>query len=278
MWLAGEAGQKGFMAELKALIFDVDGTLAETEEHGHRVAFNRAFAESGLAWHWDRETYGRLLAVAGGRERIVHWCRQIDPARAAAPDFDAVARQLHAVKTRHYLARVDQGHVQLRPGVARLIREARRNGVALAIATTTTEANVRRLLAVTLGESAWEAFAAIGTADTVADKKPAPDIYHWALVRLGCAADEALAVEDSAIGARAAVTAGIATLVTRSAYTGDDAMPGGVIADLSSLGEPDAPGSGTVAGQAWSGVVDLDQLRLGVFAAARDAITSSRRC
>jgi beta-phosphoglucomutase-like phosphatase (HAD superfamily) len=261
------------MADLKALIFDVDGTLAETEEHGHRVAFNQAFAEAGIAWHWDRETYGRLLAVAGGRERIVHWCRQVDPAQAASPGFDAEARRLHGLKTRHYLARVDQGLVVLRPGVARLIQEARRSGVLLAIATTTTEINVRRLLEVTLGESAWDSFAAIGTADTVADKKPAPDIYQWVLARLGLAADEAVAIEDSAIGARAAVVAGIPTLVTRSTYTADDILPDGVIADLDGLGEPGEPATGTVAGQAWSGRVDLDQIGRWRVAVARYPIT-----
>jgi beta-phosphoglucomutase-like phosphatase (HAD superfamily) len=266
------------MADLKALVFDVDGTLAETEEQGHRIAFNQAFAEAGIGWHWDRETYARLLAVTGGRERIVHWCRQVDPARAAAPDFDAEARRLHAIKTRHYLARVDRGLVVLRPGVARLIQEARRSGVLLAIATTTTEINVRRLLEVTLGESAWNQFAAIGTADTVADKKPAPDIYRWVLARLNCAAGEAQALEDSAIGARSAVAAGIPTLVTRSTYTADDVLPDGLIADLAGLGEPGEPSTGTVAGQAWGGVVDLDQIGRWRVAATGEPITSSRRC
>jgi beta-phosphoglucomutase-like phosphatase (HAD superfamily) len=247
-------------SRLKALIFDVDGTLAETEGQGHRVAFNHAFDEAGLDWHWDSATYDALLAVAGGRERITHWCRRIAPELAAGPDFEALVRRLHESKTAHYLALVEQGRVGLRPGVARLLAEARARGVALAIATTTTEANVRRLLEVTLGGEAWSWFAAVGAGDAVANKKPAPDIYHWVLARLGCAAQHAVAIEDSAIGARAAIGAGIATVVTRSRQSRTEPMPGAVLADLDGLGEREAPARGRAAGRDWAGEVNVDAL------------------
>jgi beta-phosphoglucomutase-like phosphatase (HAD superfamily) len=245
---------------LKALIFDVDGTLAETEALGHRVAFNLAFDEAGLDWHWDSATYDALLAVAGGRERMAHWCRRVAPELAAGADFEALIQGLHARKTAHYLALVEQGRVGLRAGVARLLAEARARGVTLAIATTTTEVNVRRLLEVSLGAEAWSWFAAVGAGDAVAHKKPAPDIYLWVLARLGCPPHHAVAIEDSAIGARAAIGAGVATVVTRSRQSRVEPMPDAVLADLDGLGERETPARGRVADRDWAGVVDVDAL------------------
>jgi beta-phosphoglucomutase-like phosphatase (HAD superfamily) len=247
-------------SRLQALILDVDGTLAETEEHGHRVAFNLAFDEAGLGWQWDSATYDALLAVAGGRERISQWCRRVAPELAAGADFEALVKRLHERKTAHYLALVEQGRVGLRPGVARLLGEARSRGVTLAIATTTTEINVRRLLEVALGGEAWSWFAVVGAGDAVANKKPASDIYHWVLARLGCPAQNAVAIEDSAIGAGAAIAAGIATVVTRSRQSRAETMPGAVLADLDGLGEREALAGGWVGGRAWAGVVDVDAL------------------
>jgi beta-phosphoglucomutase-like phosphatase (HAD superfamily) len=245
---------------LKALIFDVDGTLAETEELGHRLAFNQAFDEAGLDWHWDSATYDALLAVAGGRERIHHWCRQVDPELAAGTDFDALVKRLHERKTARYLALVEQGRVGLRAGVARLLAEARARGVTLAIATTTTEVNVRRLLEVALGGDAWSWFTVVGAGDAVANKKPAPDIYRWVLARMGCPAQHVVAIEDSALGATAAVAAGIATVVTRSRQSRAESMPDAILADLDGLGEYEAPARGRVDGCNWTGVVDVEAL------------------
>ena len=234
---------------MKALIWDVDGTLAETERDGHRVAFNGAFAESGLAWHWDERRYGELLRITGGKERIAAWWRQLDPAAAAAPDAAERIARLHALKTRHYEALVAAGAVSLRPGVERLLRAARAEGLTLAIATTTTPVNVHALLQHTLGAEAIGWFACIGAGDIVARKKPAPDIYHHVLAALGLAPHEALAIEDSQPGVAAAVAAGVPVVAVRSAYSKDDGFEG-ALAVLDAL-EPADPSAGAAVTLAW---------------------------
>lgn len=207
----------------QALIFDVDGTLADTERAGHRVAFNAAFADLGLAWHWDEPLYDELLQVAGGRERIRHYARVADRWFLARPDVSETIARLHARKTEHYLRLVADGAVTLRPGVDRLLREARAEGIRLAIATTTTAENVAALLTSTLGRDAVSWFEVIGAGDVVAVKKPAPDIYTWVLARLRLPASACLAVEDSGVGLAAAADAGIPTVVTPSEHAaGDD--------------------------------------------------------
>jgi beta-phosphoglucomutase-like phosphatase (HAD superfamily) len=210
---------------LRALVWDVDGTLAETEHDGHRVAFNQAFAENCLDWHWDEVLYRDLLATTGGKERMRAWWQRLDPAGAASPDATARIARLHARKTAIYGDLVAQGAVHLRPGVQRLLRDARADGLTLAIATTTTPDNVQALLQATLGPDSPGWFACIGAGDVVTAKKPAPDIYHWVLQRLGLAATDCLALEDSAPGSAAAVAAGLPTVVTRSRYTRDDSLP-----------------------------------------------------
>jgi HAD superfamily hydrolase (TIGR01509 family) len=248
---------------LRALVWDVDGTLAETEEQGHRVAFNQAFAEQGLPWQWDAERYRGLLAVTGGKERLLHAWRQADPAAAAVPGLTERIARLHARKTDIYLALLAAGAVRLRPGVQRVLQQARDAGLRLAIATTTTPANVQGLLAATLGPDSAAWFDCIAAGDAVPRKKPAPDIYLRVLHSLGLTPADCLAVEDSAVGAEAARAAGLAVLVTRSRYTGDDRLPP-VLADLDGLGEPGAPASGRVFGaacQPWQGVVDPVLLR-----------------
>jgi beta-phosphoglucomutase-like phosphatase (HAD superfamily) len=229
---------------LRALIFDVDGTLADTERDGHRVAFNAAFAEHGLDWHWDEALYGELLCVSGGVERIDHYACAHRRWPVADPcQRERLLRTLHACKTRHYVAHVAGGGVALRPGVERLLRAARAEGLRLAIATTTTRDNVIALLHSTLGAGAETWFAAIGTAQEVARKKPDPAVYLWVLQRLGLGAAEAIAFEDSANGLRAARAAGLTCIVTPTAYTaGEDfAAATVVLRDLAHA--PHAPGA-----------------------------------
>jgi len=204
---------------LRALIWDVDGTLAETEDHGHRVAFNRAFEEAGLPWRWDSRLYAELLAVAGGKERIHAWWRRVDPMAAAAPGAADVIARLHERKTAHYLEALGRGDIGLRPGVQRLLMEAANHGLKQAIATTTTPANVHRLLEVTLGAGATTLFDVIGAGDVAAAKKPAPDIYHWVLERLDLHASQCLAIEDSFDGVAAACAAEVPVVLVRSRFT-----------------------------------------------------------
>ncbi len=225
---------------LQALLFDVDGTLADTERDGHRIAFNAAFREYGLDWNWDVDLYGKLLAVTGGKERIRYYLDSFRPDYIPPNNFDDLVIKLHEAKTRHYIRQLEQGKIPLRPGVKRLLTEARDAGLRLAIATTTTPANVSALLKYSLAEDAEEWFEVIAAGDIVPAKKPATDIYLWALERMHVSAADCFAFEDSANGVRSSADAGIKTLVTVNDYTLDHDFRGAV-AIVSDLGEPQAP-------------------------------------
>lgn len=204
---------------LEAIIFDVDGTLAETEEL-HRTSFNKAFAASGFPWSWAPDLYQRLLHVTGGKERISHFLRDIVGDCDFASDHSMIAA-LHRRKTEIYVADIARGACVLRPGVRDLIRSAHEHGLQLAIATTTTLSNVESLLMATLGSNYPVLFRTIVAGDMVPHKKPAADVYIAVLERLGLAACQCLAIEDSRNGLLAAKSAEIATIVTRSYYTSD---------------------------------------------------------
>ncbi|NJM34202.1 MAG: HAD-IA family hydrolase [Rhodomicrobium sp.] len=207
---------------LKAIIFDVDGTLAETEE-AHRAAFNRAFAEAGLGWHWSETLYGELLKVTGGKERLAFF---IDSAGGLGMSPTGVSRliaELHWRKTAIYSEIVASGGIELRPGIAELIETALLDGVRLAIATTTSRPNVDALIESTLGADGIAAFETIAAGDSVPRKKPAPDVFIAALDSLALPPCDCIAVEDSENGLRAALGAGLATLITPSRYSrGED--------------------------------------------------------
>ena len=220
----------------RAIIFDVDGTLAETEET-HREAFNRAFRRAGLSWSWDRGLYSELLAVTGGKERIRHFIEVHGATGALQEDRDPFIRALHADKTTAYTRMVSGGELVLRPGVRELINVARKRGYRLAIATTTTPANVDALLQVAFGDAGHGLFEVICAGDSVASKKPAPDVYLRTLEELGLPAADCVAIEDSRNGLLAACAAGIATIVTPSLYTRDERFDEAalVVGDLASL-------------------------------------------
>ena len=205
----------------RAIIFDVDGTLAETEET-HRKAFNRAFRGAGLSWRWDQDLYRELLAVTGGKERIRHFIEDYGAGGAPKNNLDEFIRALHAEKTAAYTKMVSDGELELRPGVRTLIAAAREQGYRLAIATTTTPANVDALLGAAFGDTGQSLFEVICAGDSVPNKKPAPDVYLRALEDLKLPAGNCIAIEDSRNGLLSACAAGIATIVTPGIYTRDE--------------------------------------------------------
>ncbi|MCA0239740.1 MAG: HAD-IA family hydrolase [Proteobacteria bacterium] len=213
---------------MKALLWDVDGTLAETERDGHRVAFNEAFEALGLPWRWDEAHYGRLLTVSGGRERLLHDMAARTDAPPLAQQREALAAELHALKNRRYADRVAAGAVALRPAVAALIAEARRQGLRQAIATTTSRANLRALLAAAPALGGIDGFDAVVCGEDVQRKKPDPEVFQRALALLQLPSLQALAIEDSPGGAAAARAAGVPVVVTRSHYFAQATIEGAV--------------------------------------------------
>lgn len=214
--MAKTSAQFGPQPVLRALIFDVDGTLAETEEL-HRRAFNRTFSAYGLPWNWSRSDYARLLKTTGGKERIARYMAETN----AKLDVDIAA--LHRDKTAIYADLVSKGGLCLRSGIADLISDARKAGILVGVATTTNAPNVDALCKATFGIEALRVFDAVAAGDQVVAKKPAPDVYQLALQRLGVAPSEAVALEDSRNGLLSAQAAGIACIISPSAYTeGED--------------------------------------------------------
>ncbi|HEX3138560.1 MAG TPA: HAD-IA family hydrolase [Rhizobacter sp.] len=222
---------------VEALIFDVDGTLADTEE-AHRIAFNMAFERHRLGWSWSRAEYRQLLEVTGGKERIATYIDSLPLGAAERQRLLGMVSDLHAEKTRFYGEVVNEGGVTLREGVERLLHEAIDNGCRLAIASTTTATNINTLLSATLGSRGLDLFAVIACGDQVRSKKPAPDIYELALSTLGLPPEQALAIEDSLNGLRSANAAGLWTLVTPTFWTqgSDFSRAGLVLPSLATLG------------------------------------------
>ncbi|MBA4257213.1 MAG: protein CbbY [Polaromonas sp.] len=223
---------------LQALIFDVDGTLADTEQ-AHLAAFNHAFAQEGMGWHWDEALYTELLNISGGKERMLHHWQQVQPDLkdiGGSGVRDTIAR-LHELKTAAYESAVQSGAVSLRPGVLRLMSEAAAAGIRLAIATTTSPVNIAALLTQAIGPDWRTHFVAIGDASTAPHKKPHPQVYLQMLAALDLPASACLALEDSSNGLRAATAAGLPTVITPTSYTQHHDFSGAlrVVTDLGAV-------------------------------------------
>ena len=109
-------------AGIQCLIFDFDGTIAETEE-AHRNAFNKAFNAKKLSWHWDQHIYKKLLKVAGGKERIDFYNKSFlsNSKQISSKDIE----EIHLQKTNFYMQSVSQGFVHLRPGIREFLEKAK---------------------------------------------------------------------------------------------------------------------------------------------------------
>ncbi len=248
-----------------ALVFDCDGVLADTERDGHLPAFNRTFADAGLPIHWSEEEYGRLLAIGGGKERLATVFTPVFVETAHLPtDPDeqrALIARWHRAKTGHYTAMVADGLLPTRPGIARIIDEARAAGWQLAVASTSAEASVRAVLEHAVGPELAD-HVAVFAGDVVPAKKPAPDIYLLALRELGVGPADVVVVEDSANGLRAALGAGLRTIITVSSYTADEDFTGAslVVDTLGDLPEHPATVLADPHGLGLDGQVELSHV------------------
>lgn len=225
------------------LIFDCDGVLADTERDGHQVAFNAMFDEVGVPLHWSDDEYAELVKIGGGKERLASVMTPELRAQLGVSQDDERLRQMlaswHQIKTRIYKELVAGGALPGRPGIRRLIAEADANGWAIAVCSTSARESVAAVLEHAVGAELAQ-HVQIFAGDIVLHKKPAPDIYLLALRTLGADAQNTVVVEDSGIGCQSAVAAGLATIVTVSAYTTNDDFDGAVLV-LSDLGEPGHP-------------------------------------
>ena len=249
------------MRTLKAIILDMDGTIADTEDI-HRQAFNTAFDELKVSFHWRQKEYKQLLAISGGRERLRQYLLMHMTSSGRTESLLDLADRLHDRKSEIYRQMLIDGHVGLRPGIRRLIHEAKAEGITLAIATSSSAKNVETLLKVALDEDALSLFSTIVTCDTVIEKKPAAAVYLFVLNKLELDPRHCIALEDTRNGNLAAMGAGLKTVITTHLFTTDNDFTGAALV-VDQLGEPDRPAgviSGSLFGQSYVDVNLLEQL------------------
>ncbi len=250
---------------LRAVLFDVDGTLADTEALGHRPAYNRAFRKLDLPFRWGPRLYRKLLKQPGGRERLKYYVQHFEPDLAgqsdeALRDIDAWVAKVHELKSGYFKRFMRHGRVPLRPGIARLMREAREADLRLAIVTNASLKTLQPVLRYSMGPELAAEVSVIASGEEVQRKKPAPDLYRLAMERLGVSADECVALEDSEMGLEAAAAAGVPAVVTVNSDTLEQDFTEAALV-VSSLGEPGAPTrvlKGQLGGHPW---VTMETLR-----------------
>ncbi|MGY6528373.1 MAG: HAD family hydrolase [Cyanobacterium sp.] len=225
---------------LKALIFDVDGTIAETERDGHRIAFNLAFNQLDLPWQWDVDFYGSLLEIGGGKERFTHYLNNYQSDFNLPSSLEEFVQNVHKIKNKYYAQLVQDKTIKLRTGVKRLMTEAHEKNVRLAIASTSAVKNVKALLDGTCNPEMISWIEVIAAGDMVENKKPAPDIYELALEKLNLSPEECATIEDTNQGLVAATRANIKTIITVNDYTKEQKFDSAMVV-LDSLGDNKNP-------------------------------------
>ena len=230
---------------LRALLFDLDGTLAETEAFGHRPSYNDAFRELGLRFRWSERLYKRLLERASGKDRLHHYLKRYEPelgehADAVSESEEAWVDHVHALKSQHFNRRLQAGQVPLRPGVARLLREASDAGLRLAVVSNASARSIKPFLQHGLGAELAQRVSLVVGGESGLARKPAPDLYRHALDKLKLAHYECIAIEDSEMGLAAARAAGLPTVITINAETLSHDFLGAALV-LNHLGDPSQP-------------------------------------
>lgn len=248
------------MQEIKALFFDQDGTIIDTERDGHRVAFNKAFQEFGFDIEWDIETYYGLLEVAGGKERMRHYLNTKGFGKTIAKeDEDQLIIDLHKKKTDIFVELIQSGSLPLRPGIHRLMKEANEKGISVSICTTAALKSANAVVATLLSDIKFDHILA---GDIIKNKKPAPDIYNLAMEKTGFSADECVAIEDSSVGLRSGLAAGLPVVVTKSTYTQNEDFTGANII-VNCLGDVNGESAEVHAGKTsdnFAGVITLEDI------------------
>lgn len=211
---------------LEALLFDCDGVIVDTEKDGHRCAFNAAFRQMGIPHTWDIDTYGRLLAIGGGKERMMaYFSEQSDrePFKSTMTEEGrrSLVKEIHTLKTKLFQRMIEDGQLPLRPGVLQLIEQAIENGTRVAVCSTSNEKAVQTIVDVLLGTDVSKVMR-VFAGDIVTKKKPDPEIYLLAATALGVDPERCVVIEDSYIGVQAAKAAGMTCVVTKSGYTADE--------------------------------------------------------
>lgn len=253
------------MKEIKALFFDQDGTIIDTEKDGHRVAFNKAFQEFGFDIQWDVDTYYKLLEVAGGKERMRHYLHTKGFGKPVAPeDEDQLIIDLHKKKTEIFIELIKSGSLPLRPGIHRLMKEANERGISISVCTTAAPESANAVVNTQLPDIQFDHILA---GDIIKNKKPAPDIYNLAMEKSGFGPDECVAIEDSSVGLRAGLAAGLPVVVTTSTYTKEEDFTG---ADLivTRLGDVDGKQAEVMKGEIgdqFAGAITLDHIQRAVL-------------